>query len=405
MMAPRTAVRLVWLLFGLALALFVVSIFLHLISVHGYPRHLAPSGVLTILPIGLILFGALIVSRQPHNAIGWIFTWAGAAVCCAFTADAYISFSQANHLHLPGIGEAAWCENLTAGPVIFGAFAFLFLLFPDGHLVSPRWRPVAWVTAAATIAVFAASAFKPGPLGDYPAIDNPFGLSIDAGGMDGPAGVSFFVVMAGLAAAAFSLVLRFRRSRGEERQQLKLFAAAAVFSAVLLLSGPLFWFVIPGPLAKLWNVVFLLAVVILPAAIGIAMLKYRLYDIDVIINRALVYAPLSVTIAASYMGGVIGLQALSRAAVGQHSDLAIAIVTLAVAALFNPLRRRLQRFVDRRFYRHKYDASRTLAALSSRLRDEVDLDQMAGDLTTVIQETMQPATVGLWLRETSEARG
>jgi hypothetical protein len=169
---------------------------------------------------------------------------------------------------------------------------------------------------------------------------------------------------------------------------------------VLLLSGPLFWFsVIPAPFVYLWGPVFVIAAVIIPASMGIAMLKYRLYDIDVIINRALVYGPLTVAIAAVYVGGVIGLQALSRAAVGQHSDLAIAIVTLAVAALFNPLRRRLQLFVDRRFYRHKYDAARTLAALSTRLRDEVDLDQMAGELAAVIQETMQPASVSLWLRE------
>jgi hypothetical protein len=399
MMAPQTAVRLAWSLFGLALTLFVVSIPLHLISVHGHSRDLGPGAVLTMLPLGLILLGALIVSRQPRNAIGWIFTWAGVAVCSAFTADAYISFSQANHLHLPGIPMAAWYENLAAGPVIFGAFAFLFLLFPDGHVISPRWRPVAWITGAATVAVFAASAFKPGPLGDYPAINNPFGLALDAGGMDGPGGLTFFVLMAGLAAAAVSLVLRFRRSRGEERQQLKLFATATVFSAILLLSGPLFWFVIPGPVGQLWNVVFLLAVIILPAAIGVAMLKYRLYEIDVIINRALVYGSLTVTLGLLYVGGVIALQTLARAITGQTSDLAIAVVTLAVAALFNPWRYRVQRFIDRRFYRHKYDASRTLAALSTRLRDEVDLDQMAGELTAVVQVTMQPTSVSLWLAE------
>jgi hypothetical protein len=403
MMAPRTAVRLAWSLFGVALVMFLATIPLSLISVHGHTRHLSQAGFLTILPLALILLGVLIVSRQSHNPIGWIFTWAGVAVCSAFTADAYVALSQTNHLHLPGMTVAAWYENVTAGPVIFGAFAFLFLLFPDGHVVSSRWRPIAWITGAATVAIFAASAFRPGPLGDYPAINNPFGLSWDAGGMDGPAGLSFFVLMAALMASAFSLVLRFRRSRGEERQQLKLFATAAVFSAVLLLSGPLFWFVIPGPFDQLWNVVFLLAVTILPLAIGVAMLKYRLYEIDVIINRALVYGSLTVTLGLLYMGGVIGLQALARAITGQTSDLAIAIVTLAVAGLFNPWRHRVQRFIDRRFYRHKYDASRTLAALSTRLRDQVDLEQMAGELTTVVQETMEPASVSLWLRRGGES--
>jgi MFS family permease len=292
-------------------------------------------------------------------------------------------------------------ESVVTGPGIFGVFALVFLIFPNGRPLTPRWRVVTIVAMVSTLGAMLGSGLSPGTLNNVTYnVQNPFGNAVPsavAGALDS---ISFIILLASMVAGAFSLVLRFRRSRGDERQQLKWVTTAVAFAAVLLLSGPLFWFsVIPAPFVDLWGPVFVIAAVIIPASMGIAMLKYRLYDIDVIINRALVYGPLTVAIAAVYVGGVIGLQALSRAAVGQHSDLAIAIVTLAVAALFNPLRRRLQLFVDRRFYRHKYDAARTLAALSTRLRDEVDLDQMAGELAAVIQETMQPASVSLWLRE------
>jgi hypothetical protein len=400
MIAPGTARRLGWLLFVLSLVLAMGSVLFGLVVPAARTGlTLAQASPAGLLPVGLTLLGVLIVSRQPYNPIGWMFVGIGVSVSTTFVASTYFAESQAHRAGLPGAAIAAWYENLLDGPVIFGGFTFLFLLFPNGHLPSPRWKPLAWVSGAATVGIFAVSAFRPGPLGDYPTVQNPFGLGIDSKGLDGPQGLIFFLLMACLLASVVSLVLRFLRSHGEERQQLKVFATATVFSGVLLLCGPLFWFVFPAPLADLWNVAFVLAVVILPVAIAVSMLKYRLYDIDVIISRALVYGPLTAAIAAVYVGGVIGLQALSRAAVGQHSDLAIAIVTLAVAALFNPLRRHLQLFVDRRFYRRKYDAARTLAALSTRLRDEVDLDRMAGELTSVVQETMQPASVSLWLRE------
>lgn len=398
MISPRSLRRSGWSLFVLSLVLTLGSFFV------GFAEHAGGNGLahaqaspVGLLPIGLTLLGALIVSRQPYNPIGWIFIGVGVGVSTTFVATAYFAQSQGHRAGLPGAAIAAWYENLLDGPVIFGAFAFLFLLFPNGHLLSSRWKPLAWVAGTATIAIFGVSAFKPGPLGDFPTVQNPFGLSIDSGGLSGPQGLIFFLLMACLLAGVASLVLRFHRSRGEERQQLKIVATATVFSGVLLLCGPLFWFVFPGPLAGLWNLAFVLAVIILPLAIAVSMLKYRLYDIDVVINRALVYGPLTVAIAAVYAGAVISLQTLSRAAIGQHSDLAIAVVTLAVAALFNPLRRRLQLFVDRRFYRHKYDAARCLAAFSAQLRDEVDLDRLSQDLLRVVNQTVQPSNATIWL--------
>jgi hypothetical protein len=258
---------------------------------------------------------------------------------------------------------------------------------------------VLWLAGIATAGTAIGAALAPGRLNniDYH-IRNPIG--VQAEWVNALLTVSFVALLLSLVAGAVSLVLRFRRSRGDERQQLKLVVWASVLAALLLLTGPLFWFdAIPTAVANvLWPVAFFLAVIIIPTSVGAAMLRYRLYDVDLLINRTLVYGSLTVTLGLVYVGGVIALQTITRVLTGQTSDLAIAIVTLAVAALFNPWRYRLQRFIDRRFYRHKYDASRTLAALSTRLRDEVDLDQMAGDLTGVIQDTMQPASVALWLR-------
>lgn len=403
-MTRRDASRLVWALPGVALILGIASAIARAIVAHGSAQQ-APdvvTALVAVFQLGLVVLGALIVSRQPRNPIGWLLAGYGFTACIAFfIADTYAFLALQGHVHLPGPAYALLFESVITGPGIFGVFALVFLIFPNGYSLTPRWRFVTVAAVIATLGAMFASAISPGPLNNVTySVHNPLGtpaLKDLAGALDS---ISFSVLLVTMVAGAFSLVLRFRRARGDERQQLKWVATAVAFAAVLLLTGPLFWFsVIPAPFDSLWGPVFVLAAVIVPVSIGIAMLKYRLYDIDVIINRALVYGPLTVTIAVFYVGGVIGLQALSRAAIGQHSDLAIAVVTLAVAALFNPLRRHLQLFVDRRFYRHKYDASLTLAFLSIRLRDEVDLDRMAGELTSVVQETMQPASVSLWLRE------
>lgn len=406
-MTPRVAARLAWTLPAIAVILGMTSLAARAVVSHGL-AHQLPDVVaifVALFQVGLVVLGALIASRQPRNPIGWLLAGYGFLACVAFfVADTYAYLAMQGHLALPGPAYALVFESVITGPGIFGAFALVFLIFPNGRPLTRRWRVVTTAAVVATLGAMLGSALAPGSLNNVSyTVQNPLGNMVPravSGALDS---VSFIVLLASMVAGAFSLVLRFRRSRGDERQQLKWVAAAVALAAVLLLTGPLFWFsVVPTRFGDLWGPIFVIAAVIIPVSIGIAMLKYRLYDIDVIISRALVYGPLTVAIAGVYVGGVIGLQALSRAAVGQHSDLAIAIVTLAVAALFNPLRRRLQLFVDRRFYRHKYDAARTLAALSARLRDEVDLDQMTGELTSVIQETMQPASVALWLREAQQ---
>jgi hypothetical protein len=403
MMSSRAAKTLAW-------ALPLVAVFLAALSfaarsaVGNGPAHQSQelgSGALALFQLGLIALGALIASRQPRNPIGWLLAGYGFLAALAFfVADTYAYLAIQAHVPLHGPAYALVFESVVTGPAIFGLFAILFLIFPNGRPLSPNWRRVLIVAIIATLVASLASAVAPGPLNNvsYEA-QNPLGLPGLRSLVGGFLMLSFIALLVTMVSGAISLVLRFRRSHGDERQQLKWVATAVAFAAVLLASGPLFWFnVVPPAFGGLWSAFFLIAVGVIPISIGIAMLKYRLYDIDVIINRALVYGPLTLTIALMYIGGVIALQTVFRALTGQHSDLAIAIATLAVAAVFNPWRRRLQVFIDRRFYRHKYDASRTLSALSTRLRDEVDLDQMAGELTSVIQETMQPDSVSLWLR-------
>jgi len=287
---------------------------------------------------------------------------------------------------------------------------YLILLFPDGRLPSKRWRPLVWFSGALIVLESAAIFLTPGPL-DLEQVQNPFGLE------GHPWVTSVALVLLPLlalcmVASAVSLVMRYRRSGGEVRQQIKWIAFAGSFmgllyfgtmsvgSALWLLSGP----ETPADLgSRSWWGVLLENVMVLsfagvPVAIGFAVLRYRLYDIDLIINRALVYVSLTVLLAAVYAGGVVGLQAVLRGLTGQEATLAVVASTLAIAAMFNPLRHRVQGFVDRRFYRRKYDAAKTLAAFSARLRDETDLDALGHDLVGVARETMQPEHASLWLR-------
>ena len=275
-------------------------------------------------------------------------------------------------------------------PSVTLTITFLFPLFPHRRLLSPRWRPVAWLAAGLTVVAVVFFALAPWDLLD-PGVParNPFGIE---GLRDLGVAVATPVFVIGIPTVLLSLtslVLRFRRSRGEERQQLKWFVYAGVLSvgAVLL----------PSAASSFLQ---LLVLPLLPVAAGIAILRYRLYDIDIVINRTLVYGALTASLAAVYFGGVTATQAIFRALTGQEEQPQIAIVisTLVIAALFMPLRRRIHGFIDRRSYRSKYDARKTLEAFSAKLRDETDLDALNAALVGVVRETMQPAHVSLWLR-------
>jgi len=274
--------------------------------------------------------------------------------------------------------------------------ALLFLLFPNGRLPGPRWRAVAWLVVVAAAAATVDAALAP-ELDDDPfaGVESPLPLDVPEAAL---APVSYFGwpgMTLGLILAAVAMIVRLRRARGVKRQQLKWIAAAAALLPVVSLAGVAAYYAgHTGP----GGAAVVLAFVLIGLAAGYAILRHRLYDIDLVINRALVYGALTAVLAGAYLGLVL-LLGLALGPLTSESDLAIALSTLAVAALFRPARRRVQALVDRRFYRHKYDAARTLERFGARLRAETDLEALRVELTGVVRETMQPAHVSLWLRE------
>jgi hypothetical protein len=358
-----------------------------------------------VLFVGFGLFaavGSLLVAKRPDNPIGWIMS-ANALIVGIFPAcESYAAYvmstsGQPDALAVVGVWANSWYWYL----LLALTFIYLPLLFPDGRLLSRRWLPVAVVPAigVAGIAILGAlTETLRGQTFDY-RIDNPIGIE----GLGYVEDLQAFAVLGGGAlvvgtvGAVSSVVVRFRRSRGTERQQLKwfLYAAAPIVAFPAIESLP----VIVSGLLTGWVLVGL------PAAIGIAVLRYRLYEIDLVINRTLVYGPLTAMLVLVYFGGVVGLQAALRTLTGQESTLPVVASTLAIAVLFSPLLRRVQGFVDQRFYRRKYDAAKTLEAFNSRLREETDLDALGEDLVGVVRETMQPAHASLWLRTDRETAG
>ena len=404
-MSTRTAAWLAWSLAALSVMMFVAAIALHVLARSvdspGQWSTLGAIGrVLSFLPfLAFPLVGALVASRRPRNWVGWILLADGLLWTFGSVLDSYRIYGLARPGSVPfqvavhALGQWLWVPAV-------GLFAvYLILLFPDGRLPSRRWRPLAWFSGAVMV-LLSAGIGKPFGLEQYPWVSDALPV------------VLALLPLCILASAA-SLVLRYRRAGTEVREQIKWVAFAALFVGVqfvidigasLLLVPMTASGRDPAWLALLDQVGFIMFAGV-PLAVGIAVLKYRLYDIDVIINRALVYGSLTATLVALYFGGIVVLQRLFVALTGQQSTLAVVASTLAIAALFNPLRRRIQGFVDRRFYRRKYDASKTLEAFSAKLRDATDLESLSGDLKAVVGETMQPAHVSLWLRPDTAPRG
>jgi hypothetical protein len=273
---------------------------------------------------------------------------------------------------------------------------FLLLLFPDGHLASRRWRPVAWLAAGILATVLVANALAPGPLDSFPRFANPLGIDLLGGVLDRVLALAGALYLGVTASCVAAVVVRFRRSRGEERQQLKWFAYAAGLLLIFLLLN-----VLAGDPNNLF---FGVGLTLFPLATGIAVLRYRLYDIDRLISRTLVYGLLTALLAGIYGGAVLVLGQVFGGVGGDPPSGVVAGATLAVAALFQPLRRRVQAAVDRRFNRRRFDAARTVETFSVRLRDEIDLDMLSAELLTVVDQTMQPTAVSLWLQPSAQIR-
>jgi len=339
--------------------------------------------------VAFSIVGALVASRQPRNAIGWIFLGVALSTGLSGAAHNFVEYHLADGPDQRWlVGAAAAYSDVGWIPFVLVPATVLLLLFPDGQLVSRRWRFVArFAIAGIVLGLLTGGATE--PLQDYPTVNNPF--AIDSSVLGPLTGLGFLLMIVGIAGSAASLVARYRRAGHPEREQIKWLATAGAVVAVTFPLMIALYDVLPDGVA---DIGIMLSVLGLPAAAGVAILRYRLYDIDVVINRTLVYGALTALLAGAYLGTVLLLQLV----LSPSSDLAIAGSTLAVAALFRPARTRIQALVDRRFFRSKYDAQRTLEAFTARLRDQVSLDALSDELRDVVTETMHPAHVSIWMR-------
>jgi hypothetical protein len=419
-MRRRAAFWLAWSLAGLSVALYVAGIVFAVLTLGVADPVVPPSStwgtggtigeLVVFLPfLAFPIVGGLIASKRPRNPIGWICLVAGLFWMSSVEGDQATAYDLARTGQvLTPVMVEAWGQSLWVLPVGLQG-AFMIMLFPDGRLPSRRWRPLAYIAGAAILLASIALDLEPGPLPGRSGVRNPLGIEGQSWILAVEAGC-LLVLAACILASAASLIFRYRHSDREVRQQIKWLAFAASFVGVtyltVLVSGIFFspestfdQNRTPVWMSLLQNVV-LISYAGIPTAIGFAVLKYRLYDIDLLINRTLVYGSLTVTLAGIYFGSVVGIQAAFRAFTGQEQQpqLAVVVSTLAIAALFGPLRRRIQNVIDRRFYRRKYDRARIMAAFGARLREEVELQTLSNDLLEVLQETVQPAHASLWLR-------
>ena len=420
-MSSRGTSWLAWSLATLSVVMFVGSVALWILAHSTHVPRSLDADLTTGGLLGQALFlvfplvGALIASRRPENPIGWLCLVDGLLWTTTDMLDYHSLYVMASPGSVPFPVGLAGVNHWLWVPTVGLLGTYVFLLFPDGRLPSRRWRPLAWLSGVVIASGSLGLMLSPGPLDMPRGIRNPFGL--EAAPWVAVAAYAILPLLPlCMLASALSLVMRYRRSRGDVRQQIKWIAFAASLVALTYLIAIVASFIHPSEIwfaagLPLWldliEYAALLSITSVPIAIGFAVLKYRLYDIDVIINRTLVYGSLTGALALVYFGGVTVTQALFRNITGQEQlpQLVIVASTLVIAALFNPLRRRIQAFIDRRFYRAKYDARKILEAFSVRLRDETDLEALNEDLVEVVRETMQPAHVSLWLRPEKASKG
>jgi hypothetical protein len=411
---PALTVAL-WLAIAAQFGLIVISLILTELSLTPETplvEGLAERILFGVVTLAYTTVGAICLLRRPSQPVGWLLSTVGLGWALANAATAYTQYAHGvSPAAVPGIEWARWLSGNSWTIVLSqGLLLLILLLFPTGSLLSPSWRPAARLVVGWTAVTAFATAFASGPIEDElgPMITNPAAAPGQAGAMLAAlAGWLLYAFVILFAVTAIAVLLRFRRSQGAERQQMKWIAVVSPI-IVVLVAGAYGVVVVAGgvplsgdprdvrgPLLPIL-VAAILSFAVFPVSIGIAILRYRLYDIDALINRTIVYGALTATLAAAYVGAIalfqVGLRPFT-----EQSQLAVAASTLVIAALFQPLRAGIQRAVDRRFYRRKYDAQRTVEAFRSRLRDEVDLAHLTDELGAVVKDSLQPASVTVWL--------
>jgi MFS family permease len=399
MMRRRGAIWLAWGICGTSLALATLTWLLHTKNA-GVPLPALdePVSVSPLLPTGMLIVfclpAALIVSQQPRNPIGWLLATMGYSIGIGSFAAEYGFYAVWTEPgSLPGGIPALWLQDAVTASLFIGPVPLLLLLFPDGKAPSPGWRPVAWITVVAAAVLAVQSALYPRALGGDPRLPkNPTGLPSAVDTLESLGSLALVLLLLAGLASLKAVEVRFQRAKGVERQQLKWFAYGAVILVLTCIAFlPLVWSNNYLPL--------LVGFGLFTACITVAMLRYHLYDIDRLINRTIVYGLLTVTLTLAYVGAVFALRPLLvGSGRGGHGSLAVAGSTLAVAALFQPARRRIQAGVDQHFNRRRYNAAKTIETFNARLRQEIDLDALTAELLAVVDRTMEPVTRSLWLR-------
>jgi hypothetical protein len=385
---PGLAQRIAWVVWGVCVSLILAATVIWFLEGGNLLQY--AHIIFTGIAFGLFgTVGALIVWQRPRNTIGWILCTVGIGTGMTDFSGAYAAYGMVKgHLPLPGTGVFNWLGN-TVWPINWVLLlVFLPLLFPDGRLLTRRWRIVGWLAAVlALLSMLAGWLSLANVELFWKGIPADFWSSLSD---------NFNLLQLPLTIAALvSLVLRFLRAKERERQQIKWLTYGTAIMAVLIVGSI---FVLNDPNSPIYTLIFDLAIMLLPLSIGISILRNQLYGIDRLINRTLVYATLTGILALVYAGSILLLQYLLRGIIQQNNDVAIVISTLLIAALFQPLRHRIQAIIDHRFYRRKYDAAKVVAAFSATLRHEVDLAMLSEQLVAVVQETIQPAHISLWLR-------
>jgi hypothetical protein len=391
----RLARPAAWLIWSAAVALASAGAGLVLVSLGApVPDNWGFRGYWDILAPTFATPGLLIARRQPRNSIGWILLLAGVALGFGGFVQEYATRAVIIAPgSLPAAVPLAWIASWSFAIFAFSLLALIPQLFPTGRPLGRTWWPLLWCGVLAVAVAVVLFGLQPGPLENASFIDNPLAVTGSFADLHMALRPVLALFMAAtVAASGAALVVRFRRARGVERQQVKWVASSAVLCAIAFVT------MLANDSGKVWQIVMIGSSMTMPVAIGVAILRYRLYDIDILINRALVYGATTAGIAIAFFAGIVVLQALLRP-ITSGSELAVAASTLASVALFQPLRRRIQDTVDRRFYRARYDAARTLDDFSARLRDEVDLDAVRADLVAAVRDSVQPAQAGVWLRD------